>query len=46
MDTLISGDGEFAEPKVWLFSAEKLAPVAALVESRFGNIYADGEWRR
>ena len=34
MDTLASGNGEFAESEVWLFSAETLALVAALVEAR------------
>lgn len=34
MDTSASGNGEFAESEVWLFSGETLALVAALVETR------------
>ena len=39
IDTLASGNGEFAESKVWLFSAETLALVAALVEARIDDLY-------
>jgi hypothetical protein len=46
MDTLTSGDGEFAESEVWLFSAETLALVAALVEARIAGRYPDSEWWR
>jgi hypothetical protein len=45
MDTLASGKGEFAESEVWLFSAETLALVAALVEARIEGRYPDAEWR-
>lgn len=44
IDTLASGNGEFAEPEVWLFSSETLALVAALVEARIeGVLYTDEE---
>ena len=45
MDTLTTGNGEFAESEVWLFSAETLALVAALVEARIDARYPDAEWR-
>jgi hypothetical protein len=45
MDTLASDNGEFAESEVWLFSAETLALVAALVEARISGRYPDAEWR-
>lgn len=45
MDTLVPSTGEFAESEVWLFSAETLAFVAALVEARIEGRYADAEWR-
>jgi hypothetical protein len=45
IDTLVSGNGEFAESEVWLFGAETLALVAALVEARIGGRYPDAEWR-
>ena len=38
--------GEFSESEVWLFSAEKCALVAALVEIRVENYrYSEEEWR-
>jgi hypothetical protein len=46
IDTLASGNGEFAESEVWLFSAETLALVAALVEVRIEGRYPVAEWRR
>jgi hypothetical protein len=47
IDTLTSGNGEFAESEVWLFSAETIALVAALVEARIeGIFYTEEEWRR
>lgn len=47
IDTLISGTGEFAESDVWLFSADTLGLVDALVEARIGSIppYTEAEWR-
>jgi hypothetical protein len=39
-----SGNGEFAESEVWLFSAETLALVAALVEARIEGLYPELEW--
>ena len=45
MDTLASGNGEFAESEVWLFGAETLGLVAALVEARIDARYPDAEWR-
>jgi hypothetical protein len=45
IDTLASGNREFAESEVWLFSAETLALVAALVEARIAGRYPDAEWR-
>jgi hypothetical protein len=44
--TLASGNGEFAESEVWLFSGETLALVAALFEARIEGRYPDAEWRR
>ena len=41
MDTLASGNGEFAESEVWLLSAETLALVAELVEARIEGLYPD-----
>ena len=46
MDTLASGNGEFAESEVWLFSAETLALIAALVEARMKGLYSELEWWR
>lgn len=46
MDTLASGNGEFAESEVWLFSAETLALVAALVDARIDGINPEEDWRR
>ena len=46
IDTLASGNGEVAESEVWLFSAETLALIAALVEARIERRYPDAEWRR
>jgi hypothetical protein len=45
IDTLASGNGEFAESEVWLFSAETLPLVAALVDSRIEGRYPELEWR-
>ncbi len=45
--TLISGSGEFAESDVWLFSAETLGLVDALVEARMeGVLYTEEDWRQ
>jgi hypothetical protein len=46
MDTLASGNGEFAESEVWLFSAETLGLVAALAETRIEGLYPELEWWR
>jgi hypothetical protein len=46
IETLATGAGEFSESDVWLFSAERLALVSALVEARLQGLYPDGEWRR
>jgi hypothetical protein len=43
---LAAGNGEFAESEVWLFSAETLALVAALVEARIEGLYPEMEWWR
>ncbi len=46
IETLATGAGDFAESEVWLFSAETLALVDALVEARLEGRYPDGDWRR
>ncbi len=46
IETLVTGTGEFAEAEVWLFSANTLALVSALVEARLQGLYPDGDWRR
>jgi hypothetical protein len=46
IETLATGAGDFAESDVWLFSAETLALVSALVEARMEGRYAEGEWRQ
>ena len=46
IDTLASGNGEFAESEVWLLSAETLALVAELVEARIEGLYPElAGWR-
>jgi len=45
IDTLASGKGEFAEAEVWLFSANSLGLVAALIEARLQGRYLDEDWR-
>ena len=45
IETLATGAGDFAESEVWLFSAETLALVSALVEARMEGRYAEGEWQ-
>ena len=37
--TLISGNGDFAESEVWLFSQDILTLVAALIDARTGGGY-------
>ena len=46
IETLATGTGDFAEAEVWLFSANTLALVSALVEARLQGLYPDGDWRR
>ena len=46
LETLATGAGDFDESEVWLFSAETLALVSALVDARLQGLYPDGEWRR
>ena len=46
IETLATGTGDFDESEVWLFSAETLALVAALVEARLEGRYPDGDWWR
>ena len=43
METRASHSGKFAEPEVWLFRAETLAFVAALVEARIEGHYPELE---
>jgi hypothetical protein len=43
--TLLTTEGEFTESEVWLFSAETLALVAALVQARIEDHYSNEEWR-
>ena len=45
IETLETGAGDFAESDVWLFSAETLALVDALVDARLEGLYPDGDWR-
>ncbi len=45
IETLATGAGDFADSDVWLFSAETLALVSALVEARMEGRYSDEEWR-
>ncbi len=45
IETLTTGAGDFEESEVWLFSAETLALVSALVEARLEGRYSDEEWR-
>ena len=46
IEILATGAGDFAESDVWLFSADTLALMAALVEARLQGRYPDGDWRR
>ena len=46
LKTLATGAGDFGESEVWLFSAETLALVSALVEARLQGLYPDGDLRR
>ncbi len=46
IETLATGAGDFDESEVWLFSAETLTLVDALVEARLEGLYPDGDWRR
>jgi len=46
IETLATGTGEFSESDVWLFSAERLALVDALVEACMEGRYSDEEWRQ
>jgi hypothetical protein len=39
MNALITGDGEFSESEVWLFSEDSLSLVAALIDARTGGGY-------
>ena len=41
VETLATGAGDFDESEVWLFSAETLALVSALVEARMEGRYSD-----
>ncbi len=47
LDALISGNGEFAESDVWLFSADTLGLVDALCEARTngGLYYSEDDFR-
>ena len=45
IETMANGTGEFSESDVWLFSAERLALVSALVEACMEGRYAEGDWR-
>ena len=38
--------GEFSEAELWLFSAETLALVGALVEARIEGRYSKMEWHQ
>ena len=42
--TLAATDGEFAESEVWLFSAETISLVDALVEARLEGRYPELDW--
>ena len=44
MVRVIGSAGDFDESEVWLFSAETLTLVSALVEARLQGRYQDGEW--
>ena len=44
-ETLATGAGNFNESDVWLFGAETLALVDALVDARLEGLYPDGDWR-
>jgi hypothetical protein len=46
METLATGAGDLDDSAVWLFSAETLALVSALVEARLQGRYSDDDWRR
>ena len=46
IETLATGAGDFADYDEWLFSAETLALVSALVDARLQGLYPDGDWRR
>ncbi len=45
IETLATRTGDFSESEVWLFSAETLALVSALVEARMQGLYPDEDWR-
>ena len=45
IETLATGTGDFAKSEVWLFSAETLALVDALVDARLQGLYPDREWQ-
>ncbi len=44
IETLATGAGDFSESEVWLFSAETLALVDALVEARLQGRYPETNW--
>ena len=44
IETLATGAGECDESEMWLFSAETLELVAALVEALLQSLYQDKDW--
>ena len=46
IQALANSNGTFAETDVWLFSAETLGLVSALIDARLNGRYPEGEWQR
>lgn len=45
IDTLATGNGEYAESDLYLISEQMLALLVALIEAREHNFYTEEEWR-
>jgi hypothetical protein len=46
IQALANSNGTFAETDVWLFSAETLGLVSALIDARLNGRYQEEEWQR
>ena len=46
LQALTSGNGDFTESDVWLFSTETLSLVSALIDARLSGRYQEEAWQR